>query len=231
MKSKWFEYKAQAIKSRRKGLSIKDINKKFGIPLSTLSGWLKDVELTNKQKEILKGKWEQALVNARVKAVLWHNEQKKLRLEKAEKEAKEILCKINLDDKNILELTLALLYLGEGFKGEVTGIGNSDPTVLKFFLAVLKQNYNININNIACELHLRADQNADEIKEFWARELRISTSNFKRVYFDKRTIGSKTYPHYKGVCVIWIGNIAILRKLIYLSNLYCQKIISKYLGD
>ena len=55
MKSKWFEYKAQAIKSRRKGLSIKDINKKFGIPLSTLSGWLKDVELTNKQKEILKG--------------------------------------------------------------------------------------------------------------------------------------------------------------------------------
>jgi len=231
MKSKWYELRAEARRLRKKGLSIKDIRQKLGIPLSTLSGWLRDVELSEKQKDGLKKKWQQALIDARVKAVMWHNEQKRLRLEQARSQAKETLSQIDVTDKNILDLTLALLYLGEGFKGNETGMGNSDPLILKFFIAVLKQSYDIDIKNIVCELHLRADQNANEIKKFWAKELQIPVSNFKRIYFDKRTTGSKTYPHYKGVCVVRVGSVAILRKLIYLSNLYCREIISRYLGD
>jgi len=231
MKSNWYEYKPEARRLRKKGWSIKAIRKELGIPLSTLSGWLRDIELSKKQQAKLKKKWQQALVDARAKAVLWHNEQKRLRLEQAEIQAKIVLSKIEIADKNILDLTLALLYLGEGFKGSETGIGNSDPLILRFFLAILKENYDVDIKNITCELHLRADQDADKVKKFWAKKLQIPISNFKRAYFDQRTLGSKTYSHYKGVCLMRIGNVAIQRKLVYLSNLYCRQVISRYLGD
>ena len=130
MKSKWYESKPEAIRLRKRGKSIKDINKKLGIPLSTLSGWLKDIELSKKQQIKLKERWQEALIKARAKAILWHNTQKRLRLEKAEEDAKKTLSQIHINDKNILDIALATLYLGEGNKkSSGTSMGNSDPQV------------------------------------------------------------------------------------------------------
>ena len=47
MRSKWFELKPDAIKLRKKGLSIREIELRLGIPRSTLSGWLKDIKLSD----------------------------------------------------------------------------------------------------------------------------------------------------------------------------------------
>ncbi len=226
MKSKWYEYKPEARKLRSKGWSIKAIKRKLGVPLSTLSGWLKDVELNESQKAVLKKKWQKALIGARVKAVKWHNEQKKLRLERSEKEALESLSRIDFLEKSILDLALAILYLGEGSKKTLgTCIGNSDPKILKFFVAVLRSNYSIEVKSIKCELHLRADQNPDEIKEFWSEELGIPPEQFTTISIDQRTMGRATYPTYKGVCVLRCGNVAIQRKLVYLSRVFCERVI------
>jgi hypothetical protein len=43
--------------------------------------------------------------------------------------------------------------------------------------------------------------------------------------FDSRTKGSKTYEYYKGVCVLRCGNAAIQRKLLFLAEEFCKKII------
>ena len=125
----------------------------------------------------------------------------------------------------MLELALAILYLGEGNKatGE-TSIDSSDPLILQFFLSCLKKIYNFDIKKIKCELHLRADQNPKAIKRFWAQELNIPLDNFKQVAIDKRTAGSKTYPFYKGVCVLRCGNVAIQRRLLFLGRFFCKRI-------
>jgi len=60
--------------------------------------------------------------------------------------------------------------------------------------------------------------------------LGIPIDNFGYVNIDKRTVGSKTYPHYKGVCYITCGNVAIQRKLLYLGEIFCKKTVEKYLG-
>lgn len=228
MKSKWYEYKPEARRLRSRGWSIKAIQKKLGVPLSTLSGWVRDVKLNEKQKAVLKKKWQQALVNARVKAVHWHNEQKKLRLEKAEDEARKSLAKLDLSDKSVLDLALALLYLGEGSKKTLgTSIGNSDPQILRFFLAVMRNNYAIGSESVKCELHLRADQSPALIKKFWSKELKIPPKQFTTISVDERTKGRATYSTYKGVCVLRCGNVAIQRKLVYLSKVFCEKVIEK----
>lgn len=229
MKSKWYESRPEATRLRKMGFSLKRINKRLGVPLSTLSGWLRNVNLSERNKSKLRKDWEQALIRARAKATLWHNHQKEIRLKKAEEEALVTLSNLDIKDKNVLDLALAMLYLGEGFKGREVGMGNSDATIMKFFLAVLRKNYGVDIKNIICELHLRADQNGAVAKSFWSKELNIPIENFRRVYFDQRTKGSKTYSSYNGVCMIRLGHVAIQRKLIYLSNLYCERIVSKYL--
>ena len=231
MQSKWFELKPDAIRLRKKGFSIGKIERHLGIPRSTLSGWLRDVELSKKQKEKLTQNWKKALVKARKKAVLWHNAQKEKRLKSAKEQALKTVGAIDINDKKIIELALAILYIGEGTKSKVeTAMGSSDPLILKFFLATLKAIYNLDLKKVKCQLNLRADQNPEKMKRFWSKELSIPIDNFGYVNRDKRTVGSKTYPHYKGVCYIACGNVAIQRKLIYLSEIFCKKVIEKYLG-
>ena len=212
---------------RKKGASIRDIEARLRIRKSTLSGWLKTIRLSQKQKIILFNKWKMALVSARLAAVAWHNKQKLNRLKQAESEAQDVLKNIDCENPVILELALSILYMREGFKNSITGMGNSDPMILKFFIAILTKNFNIPINKFRCELHLRADQNPSQIKQWWSKELGIPLNNFLSVSIDKRTIGSITYPTYKGVCIVRCGSVAIQRKLMYLSKTFCQKVINQ----
>ncbi len=66
------------------------------------------------------------------------------------------------------------------------------------------------------------------MKKYWSHELHVPLERFKYTAFDKRTVGRPTYPHYKGVCLIHCGNVAIQRKLIYLGKVYSRKIISAH---
>ncbi len=228
MLSKWFDRKKRAIQLRKRGLSIKQIEDRLGIARSTLSGWFRDIKLTEEQKDKLIKRWQEGLVKARKKAVQWHNSEKNKRLIKAEQEAIQVVKNINPKNRNILDLALAMLYLGEGIKkSEETGMGNSDPLILKIFLYILRKNYNTDIKKIRCELHLRADQNPQKLKRFWAKELNLPIKNFKYVHLDERTIGIKTYPYYKGVCVLRCGNVAIQRKLLNISSEFYRKMVMR----
>lgn len=223
MKSKWFEYKEAAIALRKTGMSMTVIEGKLGIPRSTLSGWFKIIELTPNQKSALQQNSSKGWIKARNAAQQWHNEQKKLRLLKAKDEAIATLANIELTPAT-LDLAFAMLYFGEGAKNNTTAIANSDPKILKFVLKVLEMNYATTTDMVRCELHLRSDQDPLKSKDYWSKELGIPLENFRGCYIDKRSIGRPTYDHYKGVCVLYCGGIAIQRKLMYLYTLFCEKI-------
>lgn len=225
MRSKWFHLKKAAINLRSSGKSLREIEKTLMIPRSTLSGWLKNISLTEIQKTRLRKKWLDNLYKARLRAVIWHNKQKEIRLKEAESQALDILAKIDVNNKVIKELALAMLYLGEGFKDKHgTGMGSSDPLILRFFVNMLLTHFGINIGKIKYSLHLRADQNPEILKEYWSKELRLPLENFTSASIDIRTKGKSTYATYHGVCVIDCGNIALQRRLIYLSRRFCEKI-------
>ncbi len=228
MISKWFELKPEAIRLRRLGTSIRDVEKILKIPRSTLSGWFKDIKLDFKQRYKLTQNRLKHLKKARELAVKWHNKEKEIRLRKAESQALEILSKLDIQNQLIQDLALAMLYLGEGSKTKSgTGMGSSDPLILKFFIHSLVKNYNVSINKIKCSLHLRADQDPEKLREYWSRELNIPLENFTSASIDQRTKGRSTYSTYNGVCVVNCGNIALQRRLVYLSRKFCEKIISK----
>lgn len=232
MASKWYELKGEAVRLRKRGLSIGKIERRLGIRRSTLSGWLKNIPLSVKQKKKLLQDWKNGLVKARKKAVLWHNAQKEKRLQEAKEGALKILEEIDSNNQVIHELALAMLYIREGSKKALdTALGSSDALLLQFFLAILRRVYKVDENKIRCELSLRADQDPQKMKRYWSRVLKIPIGSFKRVNLDKRTAGVKTYSYYKGVCNIRCGTVAIQRRLVNIGNLYCKQVIDRYLGS
>ena len=226
MLSKWYVLKETAIEKRRKGYSIRDIEKTLGIPRSTLSGWFKEIKLSEKQLLALNNKRLSALVLARKAAVNWHNKKKQENPELARCLANTTLQNIDLTNLAVLELALSILYLGEGSKTKQTSLGNSNPTIIKFFTYSLNKLYKLDPHYFYYELHLRADQNSKKVARYWSENLNVPEKKFK-VFFDKRTVKSKTFDYYMGVCVVRCGNVAIQRKLMYLSLGYLKKIASK----
>lgn len=223
MVSKWYHLKEEALALRQSGMSMTVIERKLGIARSTLSGWFKDVHLTEEQRTRLMKNSQDGWKKARERAVESHRAQKALRLLEAKTKAAETLNKLVISDE-LLDLAFAMLYYGEGAKSGTTSIASSDPKILRFVLYVLQRNYAVTSHMIRCDLHLRMDQDADTLKRFWANELRIPFEQFKYVAFDKRSEGRPTYDHYKGVCVITCHQVAIQRKIMYLYTLFCEKI-------
>lgn len=231
MKSKWSDLKPEALKLRKAGKSLLYVHKKLGIPKSTLSYWFKDIELTAKQKYKLHEDWKKALVTARKEASKWHQAQKQQRLVLAKNEAAEVLNRLQIIDNDTLELALALLYLGEGSKKKVkTALGSSDAKTLLFYLAAIERLYGIKREELRCQLHLRADQNAKKLKKYWSEKLSIPQSCFRYIHHDSRTAGQKTYDDYHGVCSIAGAPVAIQRKLVYLANGFLDTIIETKLS-
>jgi hypothetical protein len=229
MKSKWYEYKEKVCELRSQGVSMTAIEREYGIPRSTLSGWFKNIPLSETDRLKLMKNKQDGWQKARQNAVIAHRAIKQKRLDMADKDAACTLSQLELSPET-LDLALAMLYFGEGAKSRVTSIANSNPMVLRFVLSVLYKNYNVAPEDIRCDLHLRADQNGEVLKQYWSDELKLPLEQFKYVAYDKRSVGKPTFDHYKGVCVVTCYNIAIQRKLISLYNQFCLRVSEETMG-
>lgn len=215
--------KEAAIKLRRKGKSIRDIEKVLSIRRSTLSGWLYNVELTNEQKTQLHQKWLAALAKARLKAVEINRNAKTERIIKIKQGVEEFMSEIEIN-KTWGELIFSMFYLAEGTKKESSiVIANSSPEVLKSFLNLFRYLYKPDESKLRCCLHLRKDQSDKQSKNYWSEILNISKSQFYKTQFDKRTIKS-TFKNYKGVCVLIYLDMNLQRRILYIGEALLQKI-------
>ena len=223
MNSRFGHLREEALIRRKAGNSIRSIEIALGIPRSTLSGWFKEVSLSKKQRLKLEDNWRKGLIVARKKASAWHQDQKRVRLEVIHRHAGDFLNRIDNDDISSLELALAFLYLGEGAKSNHTALGSSDPRIARFFVKAVQTLYEVPPEKFRCSLHLRADQDPEKQRIFWAEELGLPISNFGKASIDTRTMGRPTYPGYPGVCLISCGKVEIQRRLMYIADGFCKR--------
>lgn len=224
MQSRYLHLKNQAIILRKKGHSIRSIETQLKIPRSTLSGWFSSIFLKDNQQKTLKNNWSKALVRARVKATIWHNEKKRERICRANDEAVDFITAINIMDSNTLEIALAFLYLGEGSKTGTMSLGSSNVNIVKFYISCLWKLYSIDQNSLRFDLHLRYDQDPLELKKFWAQNLGISIQQIRYCAFDIRTKGKPTFKSYKGVCLVSKGEKHIQRRLLEIARVYSSMV-------
>ncbi len=164
--------KLQALSLRKKGKSYRDILREVPVAKSTLSYWVRSVELTKEQILILKRKRIASALKGSIR-------RRDIRI----KNTKEIFNnarKEMLDTKNRELLIIGTcLYWAEGAKqrngnnSQRVVFANSDPKMVKLYLLWLDRICNIAVSSLDFELYIHESGNIESAVMFWKKELNI----------------------------------------------------------
>lgn len=126
-------------------------------------------------------------------------------------------CKTKIDSrKKAFLFGLGLgLYWGEGTKKNERSIrlGNSDPYLIKAFIAFLEKIYNVDRDKLKFGLQVFNDMNPQKAKSVWVNHLQAREGQFgKIVVTPARSIGNYREKTKHGVLTIYFGNTK-LRKI------------------
>ena len=197
------QIKEKACQLRKQGLSLGEIRQELNIPKNTLSGWVAEIQLTKKQKRRIKQKEIASAAQGRIlaaklltqKLILWKNTIKKRVAH---------FGKMPFENQEIAKLICGMIYLCEGAKYPSTKcltFCNSDPQMIKFFLAMLRKYFNIDDKKLRCRIQQRYDQDSKKLMKFWSELTKIPLKQFYENYSDKRTKNIPTMKkNYKGIC-------------------------------
>lgn len=218
MKRKLPNIKEQAIKLRLSGLSYRTISNQLNVARSTLNGWLKNIILTPNQQQQLLIQWRDGLRRGRIQAAKSHIKIKQDKIRISHIDAKKFLDSINLS-KPKLELFLAGLYLGDGFKiDNRLGLGNSNPNIVLLFLTLLRKLYFIDETRIRAAIFGRHDQNPETLIKYWSSLLNILPNQFHKTQLDIRTKNIVSNIDYHGVCAVEYHDTNIQRRILAIGH-------------
>ncbi len=220
------QLKKQAIILRQEGYTYPMIIKKLSVPKATLHVWFTGLELSDDVKVKLLNRKRDHITQIQKMASDLSKIKREQNFERIKSEIESDFFDFNFD-KNALELLLAMLYLGEGFKKTRShiGLGNSDPNIALMFVRLLKLIYKVEDSRLRFFLHLRMDQDEKKEKVFWSNHLEVSESYFRKTQFDKRTEGSQTWEGYHGVCTIYCYSAKVEKRLVFLQKYLVNKIL------
>jgi len=213
------ELREQARALRRAGFTYTEILARLGgnIPQPTLQGWVKDIELTTEQKARIKQKEVDSALRAQPLGAAWNRAQKQRRLQAAQEQALPHAKRLS-QDREALQLMAAALYIGEGAKGEAAfSFPNSDPQVIRAWMALLRRNFEIDERKFRCQVTTSLGMDEESLKRYWSDVTGIPLHQFIRGTVDKRP-GKKHREGYKGVCVVYYHSLELRRYLDALAK-------------
>ena len=200
--------KTKALALRKQGYSLKEIASQFSIAKSTASVWVSEVPISKSGYNRLRERTEKALAKAH-KTIAERNNKERLIFAK---ENYELVNKILPLNKDTAKLFTALLYWCEGAKcmDNLLKFANSDPSLVKFFLACLRMGFSIKQERLKCIIHLHKYHDISKQTKFWSKVTGIPISQFNRPYL-KPNSGHNIRPGYPGCIAI----------------AYCDKIVAR----
>lgn len=205
-----YQEKMQAIGLRKQGKSYFDILKIVKVSKGTLSIWLKDVPLTNEQRENL-------FVTRRQKNILKLAEIR--RSQKKERERITITAAKNEATKhmsNPLFLSGLMLYWAEGDKTEkafAVKFSNSDPRMIKLMMRWFREVCGVAEERFRISLHIHELQHQQEIEQYWSDITGIPQNHFYKTWIKETSLRHRKNVLYNGTCAIRIGDITLLRRI------------------
>jgi len=208
MKAKNKERK-EAVRLRKKGLSINEIANQIGVSLSSVSVWVRDVQLTDEQKLELESRNPQSL---RATSAL---KTKYIKLRESYQEEGRQLAK----KKEPLHIMGCMLYWAEGSKrGNAIEFGNSDINMTKLFLEFLLTYFDVPKEKIGLALNCYTDNGltVEEIQSYWVRELGLPKECLKKAVVNLIPKSSKQQKKSKlkyGVMKLYTGSCHIVQHI------------------
>lgn len=194
------------ISLRKQGYTYSEIREKLQLSISngTISYVCKNTELTEEQQKRIKELQRKNLAKSRIKAVEANKKAQTIKL--AALRTKNLHLTNSIQNHDTRLVALAMLYLGEGAKWKSRRgplLANSNPNIIKLYMSLLQKCYQVMPEHCHARVQHRADQNSDELIEFWSNVTDIPRAQFYACYVDKRSIGKQTKnKDYMGVCSV-----------------------------
>lgn len=213
--------KENAIQLRLEGHSLLEISLKTGIPKSTLSKWLRLVELPDIAKTLLLNKTEKTKEN--LKKGINHNKAVRINIKIQNLERVETTLKNLKMDDTITKLLCAFLYWSEGGKRYGVRFSNSDPSMISTFLYLLRKGFSINEQRLKVLVNIHDYHDDHEIKCYWANVTKIPIDQFYRSYVKPHT-GLRKKSGYMGCAHIYYRDWTVVHELMTLYNTFAKNI-------
>ncbi len=209
------------IKDREKALALRKQEKSYsqiknilGVSKGTLSYWLRDYPLSKKRVEELQKKGWKKSEASREKFRITMRKKRKERLERTYNNQEKIILPLSNRDLFIAGL---FLYWGEGSKSQKgrLSISNSDPSVIKFFIAWLNKSLLVPERKMKVHLHLYKDMEIEKEINFWSKKIKLPKNQFYKPYIKKSS--SKRINHKggfgHGTCNVTATNVILAEKV------------------
>jgi len=206
MKQK-IEEKLKAIELRKQGLSYSEINKTIKVSRSTLSLWLRNIPLSERQIRELKGRDKSRHYGAQARIKKRINKTRKI-LSRGIKEAKEL-------SSNNLFVSGLMLYWAEGTKfNESVKFSNSDPLMIKLIMKWFREICRVPENKFRVEVHIHTLHVKEDIEKYWSTITQVPLNQFHKTMVKPTTLKQRKNKLYEGTCSIRINDVDLYRKIM-----------------
>lgn len=192
--------KGQAIELRKQGSSIQDIAKILNVSKSSVSVWVRDIELDEKQKELLKNKSINGCLETAHKLMI---------SARAKRLEYQMQGRLKAREKDGLHMAGCMLYWAEGTKHKnVLSFCNSDASMLCFYKTFLDTCFNLKTSEYVVRCRCYTDHHSvEDIESYWLNLFKLPQSCLRKSCVNKHENdrNSKNMRHgllEYGVCVV-----------------------------
>jgi len=200
----------QARKLRREeGRSVKELAALLGVSRSSISLWVRDIELTTEQRNALRRRMGGRIDGSRANAAIGLERRRRAQARGRERARRG----------ELLHAVGCMLFWAEGSRERnAVQFVNSDPEMIRLFVHFLRSCYAVPDTKIAVTCNLFADHEARQrgIEDFWLSlvgvprsRLRKSTVNHYSKYSQKKRRNKLPY----GTCRITVCDTALVQSL------------------
>lgn len=200
--------KEQARDLRAKGKSLREIAGILKVSRSSVSGWVKDIVLTDEQKDVLSDrthdKWDAMKASAALSSKC--KEQRAGYREIGNTKAK--------DPIDSLYLAGCMLYWGEGSKSRSQiQFTNTDAGMLVLFKKFLTDCLGVDPLDISIYIHYHTNGKCyDEISSFWLSKLELPESCLRKATL-KPNLSKGKSKHENGICRICVCRTSLVQEI------------------
>lgn len=162
--------RVQAVEMRKQGMSFNEISAKLGVSKSTLNRGLDGIELTEEQKQRFR---RQAVLAGRRWSEIWRDKHD------------AVFQSYSPPLANPRFMLGLGLYWGEGAKSDAStvSITNSDPDVLRVFLAWMEEFFPGEYERMAVCIHHHRPEEDERVRNWWSAKLGLDLACFRRSCF------------------------------------------------
>ncbi|MDP3962445.1 MAG: helix-turn-helix domain-containing protein [bacterium] len=201
----------EAIELRRSGLSYSDIASELKVSKTSVSNWVKNVRLTEGERNILEKNLKSKIDRGRMKASVSNRARKIFKEKVAYDDAEKEFQKYSKDPLFMIGVGL---YWSNGLKeGSRFQFMSSDPAMMKIIIAWMEKYLGFSRKGARYRLFLNITHESKECEQYWARNLNIPQESFQKTsYF--RSQKHKQSREYNGSLAVIVTRVNVVRRVI-----------------